>query len=123
MLKALTAQGFTREELSTAGLVSTGQRGVYDRFRGRLVWPIRDVSGQPLRSGSPPLFPYHQGPQYLHTPDTPIHQPTPVPHRLIPAHSAPPPAFPPCVTVPPRRVLRLLPLSSPGASSPTPRCH
>src|SRR5699024_3129494 len=38
-MKALTAEGFSREELTTAGLLSQGQRGVYDRFRGRLVWP------------------------------------------------------------------------------------
>ena len=45
MLDALGARGFRREELLAAGLVSQGQRGVYDRFRGRLVWPIRDVTG------------------------------------------------------------------------------
>ena len=74
MLKALTAQGFTREELSTAGLVSTGQRGVYDRFRGRLVWPIRDVSGQTIGFGARKLFDDDQGPKYLNTPETPIYK-------------------------------------------------
>lgn len=74
MLKALSAQGFTREELSTAGLVSTGQRGVYDRFRGRLVWPIRDVSGQTIGFGARKLFDDDQGPKYLNTPETPIYK-------------------------------------------------
>lgn len=74
MLKALTAQGFTRDELSTAGLVSTGQRGVYDRFRGRLVWPIRDVSGQTIGFGARKLFDDDQGPKYLNTPETPIYK-------------------------------------------------
>ncbi|MDQ0725251.1 DNA primase [Microbacterium sp. W4I20] len=74
MLKALTAQGFTREELVTAGLVSTGQRGVYDRFRGRLVWPIRDVSGQTIGFGARKLFDDDQGPKYLNTPETPIYK-------------------------------------------------
>ena len=74
MLKALTAQGFTREELSAAGLVSTGQRGVYDRFRGRLVWPIRDVSGQTIGFGARKLFDDEQGPKYLNTPETPIYK-------------------------------------------------
>jgi DNA primase len=74
MLKALTAQGFTREELSTAGLVSTGQRGVYDRFRGRLVWPIRDVSGQTIGFGARRLFDDDKGPKYLNTPETPIYK-------------------------------------------------
>lgn len=74
MLKALSAQGFTRDELSTAGLVSTGQRGVYDRFRGRLVWPIRDVSGQTIGFGARKLFDDDQGPKYLNTPETPIYK-------------------------------------------------
>lgn len=74
MLKALTAQGFTRDELSTAGLVSTGQRGVYDRFRGRLVWPIRDVTGQTIGFGARKLFDDDQGPKYLNTPETPIYK-------------------------------------------------
>ncbi|KQZ07911.1 DNA primase [Microbacterium sp. Root53] len=75
MLKALSAQGFTREELTTAGLVSTNQRGgVYDRFRGRLVWPIRDVTGQTVGFGARKLYDDDQGPKYLNTPETPIYK-------------------------------------------------
>jgi DNA primase len=74
MLKALSDQGFTREELSNAGLVSTGQRGVYDRFRGRLVWPIRDVTGQTIGFGARKLYDDDQGPKYLNTPETPIYK-------------------------------------------------
>lgn len=74
MLKALTAQGFTRDELLGAGLVSQGQRGVYDRFRGRLVWPIRDVTGQTIGFGARKLFDDDQGPKYLNTPETAIYK-------------------------------------------------
>lgn len=74
MLKALTAQGFTREELTTAGLVSSGQRGVYDRFRGRLIWPIRDVTSQTIGFGARKLYDDDQGPKYLNTPETPIYK-------------------------------------------------
>lgn len=74
MLKALTVQGFTREELLGAGLVSQGQRGVYDRFRGRLVWPIRDVTGQTIGFGARKLFDDDQGPKYLNTPETAIYK-------------------------------------------------
>ncbi|MBO3664167.1 DNA primase [Microbacterium stercoris] len=75
MLKALSAQGFSREELTTAGLVSTNQRGgVYDRFRGRLVWPIRDVTGQTIGFGARKLYEDDQGPKYLNTPETPIYK-------------------------------------------------
>lgn len=71
---ALLAQGFTREELITAGLVSQGQRGVYDRFRGRLVWPIRDLTGQVLGFGARRLFDDDNGPKYLNTSETPIYK-------------------------------------------------
>jgi DNA primase len=74
MLKALRAKGFSDEELSAAGLVSTGQRGVYDRFRGRLVWPIRDVTGQTIGFGARKLYDDDQGPKYLNTPETPIYR-------------------------------------------------
>ena len=74
MLKALTAQGFSRDELTAAGLVSAGQRGVYDRFRGRVVWPIRDVTGQTIGFGARKLYDDDQGPKYLNTPETPIYK-------------------------------------------------
>ncbi|SJN24766.1 DNA primase [Microbacterium esteraromaticum] len=74
LLKALTAQGFSRDELSAAGLVSTGQRGVYDRFRGRAVWPIRDITGQTIGFGARKLYDDDQGPKYLNTPETPIYK-------------------------------------------------
>lgn len=68
---ALTAQGFTLEELTGAGLLSTGERGnSYDRFRGRVVWPIRDVTGQTVGFGARKLFDDDQGPKYLNTPET-----------------------------------------------------
>ncbi len=74
MRDALKAQGFSDEELSTAGLVSQGQRGVYDRFRGRAVWPIRDVTSQVIGFGARKLFDDDQGPKYLNTPETPIYR-------------------------------------------------
>lgn len=70
----LVAQKFTREELTQAGLVSQGQRGVYDRFRGRLVWPIRDVTGQVIGFGARKLYDDDNGPKYLNTPETPIYR-------------------------------------------------
>lgn len=68
---ALTRQGFTLEELTGAGLLSTGERGnSYDRFRGRVIWPIRDVTGQTVGFGARKLFDDDQGPKYLNTPET-----------------------------------------------------
>jgi DNA primase len=73
---ALKKQGFTELELTTAGLLSTGDRGNnYDRFRGRLIWPIRDITGQTVGFGARKLLDDEQdkGPKYLNTPETPIY--------------------------------------------------
>ncbi|TPX04464.1 DNA primase, partial [Schumannella luteola] len=68
---ALQGQGFTQDELTAAGLLSTGERGnSYDRFRGRVIWPIRDVTGQTVGFGARKLFDDDQGPKYLNTPET-----------------------------------------------------
>lgn len=74
MHEALRAKGFTDEELTNAGLVSQGQRGVYDRFRGRVVWPIRDVTGQVIGFGARRLFDDDKGPKYLNTPETTLYK-------------------------------------------------
>ena len=66
--------GFTELELVTSGLLSSGDRGSYDRFRGRLVWPIRDVTGQTLGFGARKLLDDDQGPKYLNTPETPVYR-------------------------------------------------
>ena len=70
----LRGRGFTGEELAASGLVSTGERGsAYDRFRGRVIWPIRDVTGQTVGFGARRLFDDDKGPKYLNTPETPIY--------------------------------------------------
>ncbi len=71
---ALHKKGFTDDELTAAGLVSQGQRGVYDRFRGRAVWPIRDVTGQVIGFGARKLYDDDQGPKYLNTPETAVYR-------------------------------------------------
>ena len=73
LTKHLRSKGFTVEEITTAGLVSQGDRGVYDRFRGRLIWPIRDVTGQTIGFGARKLLDDDKGPKYLNTPETPVY--------------------------------------------------
>jgi DNA primase len=70
----LRSKGFTDAELLAAGLVTQGQRGVYDRFRGRLIWPIRDVTGEVVGFGARRLFDDDQGPKYLNTPETTLYK-------------------------------------------------
>jgi DNA primase len=70
----LKDKGFTDEEMLAGGLVSQGNRGVYDRFRGRLVWPIRDLGGDVIGFGARKLTDDDDGPKYLNTPETPIYK-------------------------------------------------
>lgn len=74
LTKHLRAKGFTDQELTTGGLASTGNRGIYDRFRGRLVWPIRDVAGDVVGFGARKLYDDDDGPKYLNTPETPLYK-------------------------------------------------
>jgi DNA primase len=69
----LKSLGYTEEELLASGLVGQGDRGTYDRFRGRLVWPIRDTTGQTLGFGARKLLDDDQGPKYLNTPETAVY--------------------------------------------------
>lgn len=74
LTKHLREHGFTETELLAGGLVSQGNRGVYDRFRGRLVWPIRDLGGEVIGFGARKLYDDDEGPKYLNTPETPIYK-------------------------------------------------
>lgn len=76
LLKHLTGRGFTREELAQTGMFSTGQDAsrFYDRFRGRLIWPIRDLTGATIGFGARKLYEDDQGPKYLNTPETPLYK-------------------------------------------------
>ena len=54
--------------------MSEGQRGLYDRFRGRLLWPIRDMTGATIGFGARKLYDDDPGPKYLNTPETPLYK-------------------------------------------------
>ena len=73
-LKHLRGKGFTDAEVLASGIASQGQRGPIDRFRGRLVWPIRDHKGDVIGFGARKLRDDDQGPKYLNTPETPLYK-------------------------------------------------
>jgi DNA primase len=74
LLRHLRGKGFAEEELLASGLAGQGRRGLYDRFRGRLLWPIRDVTGDTVGFGARRIFD-DDGieAKYLNTPETAIY--------------------------------------------------
>ena len=75
LLKHLRGKGFTEDDLVASGLAGRGQRGLYDRFRGRLVWPIRDVTGDVVGFGARRIFDDDRiEAKYLNTPETAVYK-------------------------------------------------
>ncbi|MEV4446091.1 DNA primase [Streptomyces mirabilis] len=74
LTRHLRGKGFTDKELLLSGLSQEGRRGPIDRFRGRLMWPIRDIGGEVVGFGARKLYEADNGPKYLNTPDTAIYR-------------------------------------------------
>ncbi|MET9729536.1 DNA primase [Streptomyces sp. NPDC006458] len=74
LTRFLRGKGFTDKELILSGLSQEGRRGPIDRFRGRLMWPIRDIGGEVVGFGARKLYEADNGPKYLNTPETPIYK-------------------------------------------------
>ncbi|KUL53559.1 MULTISPECIES: DNA primase [unclassified Streptomyces] len=74
LTRFLRGKGFTDKELTLSGLSQEGRRGPIDRFRGRLMWPIRDIGGEVVGFGARKLRDDDNGPKYLNTPETPIYK-------------------------------------------------
>jgi DNA primase len=71
----LRGRGFSSEELVTGGLARQGQRGLIDRFVGRLLWPLRDITGDVVGFGARRLYDDDRiDAKYLNTPETPIYK-------------------------------------------------
>jgi DNA primase len=72
LTRHLRGRRFTDAELLAAGLASQGRRGLIDKFRGRLIWPIADLTGDVIAFGARKLIAEDDGPKYLNTPETPL---------------------------------------------------
>jgi DNA primase len=72
LVRHLRGRGFTDAELLSGGLARQGRRGPVDMFRNRLIWPIRDLTGDVIAFGARKLDDAEDGPKYLNTPETPL---------------------------------------------------
>ncbi|WP_369137372.1 DNA primase [Modestobacter versicolor] len=75
LTRHLRGLGYTQEELVTGGLAKESSRGtLIDRFHRRLIWPIRDLTGDVIGFGARKLMDDDPGPKYLNTPETPLYK-------------------------------------------------
>jgi DNA primase len=75
LTRHLQQKGFSNDEVVTAGLSKPARSGsLIDRFRRRLVWPIRELTGDVIGFGARRLFQDDDGPKYLNTPETPLYK-------------------------------------------------
>lgn len=70
LTKHLLSQGFTVKELQDAGLSSMGKRGPIDKFRRRLIWPIKSLAGDVIGFGARKLFEDDNLGKYMNTQET-----------------------------------------------------
>ena len=68
----LTGRGFRDSELEKAGLVKKTEKGYYDRFRGRIMFPISDSSGRIIAFSGRIFVDDGKSAKYLNSPETPI---------------------------------------------------
>ncbi len=68
----LKKKGFTDEEMERAGLIKKGDKGFYDRFRGRIMFPIFDTAGRIIAYSGRTLSKDENTPKYLNSPETPL---------------------------------------------------
>jgi DNA primase len=90
LLKAGTAAGLTPQVLEKAGLIiprSSGD-GHYDRFRGRLMFPIFSATGKVVGFGGRILVPDERQPKYINTPETLVYHKSQVLYGLYQARRA-----------------------------------
>lgn len=70
LLNALKAKGVAPDLMVASGLIARGDDGsLYDRFRGRIIFPIRDARGRAISLGGRSLDPNARA-KYLNGPET-----------------------------------------------------
>ncbi|MFN4847448.1 MAG: DNA primase [Rhodoluna sp.] len=69
----LKAQGFTEEELIKVDLLVAKEGKRYDKFRGRLIWPIRDATNAVIGFGARKIYEDDPLAKYINTSETPVY--------------------------------------------------
>ena len=65
----LSKKGYTSQEIAATGMSSQGNSRAYDRFRGRLMFPVTDVMGRVIGFSGRSLIENDKSPKYLNSPE------------------------------------------------------
>ncbi len=68
----LKAQGYSDEVLHESGIFSFSERGVYDKFWNRVIFPYMDKNGKVIAFGARLMTPSEKYPKYLNSPETKV---------------------------------------------------
>jgi len=78
-------QGYSDELLEKAGLIVHNQEKLYDRFRGRVIFPIHNLSGKVIAFAARILKSADNQPKYINSPETPIYHKSDVVYGIFQA--------------------------------------
>ena len=73
LVQACKGKGFTRSQIVQSGLFSQSDKGTFDRFRSRIMFPIFHPSGKPIGFGGR-IFGKEDPAKYLNSPETPLYK-------------------------------------------------
>lgn len=73
LMTFLAQRGVDTKAMAAAGLVVQGKRGMYDRFRGRVMFPVRDIAGRIIAFGGRAIVP-DVGAKYINSPESDIYR-------------------------------------------------
>ena len=68
----MIASGFEKDDIISLGLAKEGEKGIYDAFRNRIMFPIYSPQGSIIAFGGRTLETSKEIPKYINSPDTPI---------------------------------------------------
>lgn len=73
LVKFLREKNITDKQIVEAGLAIQSERGIYDRFRGRVTFPVKDVAGRVIAFGGREILP-GKGAKYINSPESQIYR-------------------------------------------------
>jgi DNA primase len=73
LLKALTLKGFSIEYALKSGVIKQKEDRLYDAYRGRVIFPIQNMTGRVLGFGARILVKNDKAPKYINSPENEIY--------------------------------------------------